>query len=94
MDLVPSQRPQKGKTGSLSEESAKYNQGRRTVMTHSVEALLHSFDRLPAEARREAAAQILKRTVEFDLPLLSDLSLIESADQVFTELDRAEAEDA
>jgi hypothetical protein len=63
-------------------------------MTHSVEALLDSFDQLPAEARREAAAQILKRTVEFDLPLLSDSALIESAGQVFSGLDRAEADDA
>jgi hypothetical protein len=63
-------------------------------MTQSVEALLESFDRLPEEARREAAALILKRAAAFDLPPLSDASLVESADQVFSELDREESRDA
>jgi hypothetical protein len=63
-------------------------------MSQSVEALLESFDRLPEEARREAAALILPRAVAFDLPPLSDLALVESADQVFGELDREEPPDA
>jgi hypothetical protein len=55
---------------------------------------LESFDRLPEEARQEAAAQILKRTAAFDLPPLSDIVLVESAGHVFAELDREESQDA
>ena len=53
-----------------------------------VEALLASFERLPVEAKREAAARILRRTADLDLPPLSDEALVESAEQVFLELDR------
>jgi len=63
-------------------------------MNRSVEVLLKSFDRLPEEARQEAAAQILKRAAAFNMPPLSDIALVESADHIFAELDREESQDA
>ena len=52
--------------------------------------MLDSFDRLPEEAKREAAAEILKCSAQFDLPPLDGETLIEAADKVFLGLDRQE----
>ena len=53
------------------------------VMKASIETLLDSFDRLPDDDKRQAAAEILKRSVAMDLPALEDDALVEVADQVF-----------
>lgn len=63
-------------------------------MSASAKNLLESFDRLPEAEKREVASEILRRTVNFDLPALSDDELVQSAEQLFLELDRREAEDA
>ena len=63
----------------------------RRTMTKSVEALLESFERLPQEAKCEAAAEILRRSVSFELPTLADESLLQVADEVFLNLDREES---
>ncbi len=52
-------------------------------MSTNVAELLNTFDRLPVEERREAAQEILRRSVEFDSAPVADEPLIESADQVF-----------
>ena len=61
-------------------------------MTQSVEALLESFDRLAEEAKREVAAEILKRSTRLDLPPLDNGDLVEAAEGVFLALDREESE--
>ena len=61
-------------------------------MTSSVQQLLHSFDLLPEAERRELAWEILRRTVNFDLPSFSDEELVLSAEALFLELDRGEAQ--
>ena len=61
-------------------------------MTSSVQQLLHSFDLLPEADQRELAWAILRRTVNFDLPSLSDEELVLSAEELFLELDRRETQ--
>jgi hypothetical protein len=62
-------------------------------MNSSVQQLLRSFDLLPEAEQRELAWEILRRTVTFDLPSLSDEELVLSAEELFLELDRREAQD-
>ncbi|MBI4441863.1 MAG: hypothetical protein HY649_00650 [Acidobacteria bacterium] len=61
-------------------------------MNKSVEALLESFERLPDEAKREAASEIIRRSVKLSLPLLEDEALVEAAEKVFLELDQHESQ--
>ena len=61
-------------------------------MTSSVQQLLHSFDLLPEAEQQELAWEILRRTVNFELPSLSDEELVLSAEALFLELDRGEAQ--
>jgi hypothetical protein len=61
-------------------------------MTSSVQQLLHSFDLLPEAEQRELAWEILRRMVNFDLPPLFDEELVLSAETLFLELDRREAQ--
>jgi hypothetical protein len=63
-------------------------------MKKSVEALLESFERLPQDAKIEAAAEILKRSMNFDLPSLTDEALVQTADEVFLSLDQEESKRA
>jgi len=41
-----------------------------------VETLLESFERLPNDAKIEAASEILKRSVNLDLPPLTEAALV------------------
>ena len=61
-------------------------------MVTDVRNLIDTFDRLSEAEQREAAAQILRRTLNFDVPPLSDEELVLSAEEIFLELDRREAE--
>ncbi len=61
-------------------------------MTSSVQQLLHSFDLLLEAEQQELAWEILRRTVNFDLPALSDEDLVLSAEELFLELDCGEAQ--
>jgi len=63
-------------------------------MTKSVKVLLESFDQLPDEAKREAASEIIRRSVHFNLPPLDDEALVEAADNLFLELDKRESKNA
>ena len=60
-------------------------------MNRSIEALLESFERLPEEAKREAASEIIRRAAKFSLPPLEDEALVEAAENVFIELDQHES---
>ena len=60
-------------------------------MTRSVEELLNSFEKLSEAQKRELASEIIKRSLAFDLPQLSDDSLLFAADQVFLQLDKDES---
>jgi hypothetical protein len=63
-------------------------------MSASAENLLESFDRLPEIDKQQVASEILRRTLDFEMPVLSDEELVLSAEETFLELDRREAEDA
>jgi len=59
-------------------------------MTTTAENLISIFDTLPEPEKREVATVILHRTLELDLPPLSDEELILNAEQLFLALDREE----
>lgn len=59
-------------------------------MTTTAENLISIFDTLPEPEKREVAKVILHRTLEFDLPPLSDDDLTLSAEELFLALDREE----
>lgn len=62
-------------------------------MMSSVQQMLHSFDLLPEAEQRAVACEILRRTVNFEFPSLSDEELVVTAEALFLELDRQEAHD-
>jgi len=59
-------------------------------MSAAVQSILQSFELLPDFERRELASEIIKRTIEFNLPPLSDEDLVFHAEELFLELDRSE----
>jgi hypothetical protein len=63
-------------------------------MSTAVQNLIESFDKLPEAEKQKVASEILRRTINFDMPALSDEELVLSAEELFLELDRREAEDA
>lgn len=63
-------------------------------MSASAQEILKSFEQLPESEKQEVASEILRRTINFDIPSLSDDELVLSAEELFLELDRREAEDA
>jgi hypothetical protein len=62
-------------------------------MTASVKRILESFDELPEPEKREVASAILRRTLRFDTPPLTEEDLVAEADELFRELDTREASD-
>lgn len=62
-------------------------------MSGSVKKILQSFDELPESEKRELASAILRRTLRFDAPPLTDEDLLAQADELFRELDTREASD-
>lgn len=65
--------------------------GKVGVMRRSVEELLNSFERLPEAEKREAASEIIKRSLALDLPELSDESFVAAAEEIFLQLDKEES---
>ncbi|MEW6214870.1 MAG: hypothetical protein AB1478_06660 [Nitrospirota bacterium] len=63
-------------------------------MATSVKDILHSFELLPEDEKKELASEIIRRTAKFDLPPLTDEELISCADELFLELDRRESKNA
>ncbi len=62
-------------------------------MATAVRNLLRNFELLPKIEKQQFAWEIIRRSVNFDLPPLSDDELILSAEELFLELDRREAQD-
>ena len=62
-------------------------------MTATAKNILESFDELPEPEQREVASAILRRTLRFELPSLTDDELAAQADELFRELDAREASD-
>lgn len=63
------------------------------IMTKVVRDL-RSFDSLPDPDKQELAAEILRRSAQFDLPPLSEEELTRAADDVFWAIEGEEAQDA
>jgi len=59
-------------------------------MSLTAEHILQSFDRLPEAEKKEVASEIIRRSVHFDLPSLSDEELVSIAEELFLELDSQE----
>jgi hypothetical protein len=59
-------------------------------MTVKVRELLNSFEQLAESERHEAASEILRRTLQMDLPSLDDDTLVQVADELFLKLDEEE----
>ncbi len=63
-------------------------------MTTDIKEILNTFDLLPDNDKRDLASEILRRTIHFDFPPLTDKELIQSAEKLFLDLDRREAKNA
>jgi hypothetical protein len=61
-------------------------------MTTQVQNILSNFDALPVDDQRELAAEILKRSILMDSPILTDDQLTAMADELFLRLDGEETE--
>ena len=62
-------------------------------MSASIQNFLKSFDLLSEEEKKEVASEIIRRSINFDLPPLSDKELVLSAEELFLVLDRQESKD-
>ena len=62
-------------------------------MSASVKHILKTFDLLSDKEKKEVASEIIRRSINFDLPPLSDEELVLSAEELFLELERQESKD-
>ncbi len=60
-------------------------------MTTAVQNLLRNFELLPKTEKQQFAWEVIRRSVRFDLPPISDEEMILSAEELFLELDRRES---
>ncbi len=63
-------------------------------MTTDIKEILNTFEHLSENDKKDLASEILRRTVKFDFPPLTDEDLIQSAEKLFLELDRRESKSA
>ena len=63
-------------------------------MTSAVKQLLNSFEALPECDKQEAAAEVLRRSLRAGYPPLCEEALTAAAEELFLDLDAAEAVDA
>lgn len=63
-------------------------------MTTTTQEIIEKFAQLPISEKREVVSVILRDTLEVETPALSDDELISSAEEIFLELERREAENA
>ncbi len=61
-------------------------------MSATTEEILHSFDQLSEAEKHELASEIIRRTIEFNLPPLTGEELVLNAEALFLELDQRESE--
>ena len=62
-------------------------------MTVTVQNMIQSFERLSDAEKREVATEILRRSLQFDFPPLTDDEFVLNAEELFLELDKRESED-
>ena len=62
-------------------------------MTVTVQNMIQSFERLSDAEKREVATEILRRSLQFDFPPLTDGEFVLSAEELFLDLDKRESED-
>ncbi len=62
-------------------------------MSTNAQQLLATFDALPEVTKFEVAAEILRRTKDFEIPPLTDDELVANAEAIFLELDQREMND-
>jgi hypothetical protein len=63
---------------------------REVSMSTTTSEILESFDHLAEDEKREVASEILRRTIELELPPLTDDELVFNAEALFLELDQRE----
>lgn len=63
-------------------------------MAGNVAEILRAFERLSESEKKDLAAEILRRSVHWDWPPLSDEDFVLNAEELFLELDKREADDA
>ena len=71
----------------------RFNCAQEARMGTPAQNFIASFDHLPDAEQREVASAILRRTLEIEFPSFSDDELVLSAEEIFLDLDRREAED-
>jgi len=54
--------------------------------------ILHSYELLPEVEQRKVAFEIIRRSLKFDLPPLTEDEFTHTAEALFLELDRSEAQ--
>ncbi len=59
-------------------------------MTETIRHLLDTFELLPEAEQKEFAFEILKRTINLDMPNLTNEELVLNAEDLFLELDQRE----
>jgi len=59
--------------------------------TSVVKDILHSFELLSEGEKKELASEIMRYTVKFDLPPITDEEIVSCAEEIFLELDRRES---
>ncbi len=60
-------------------------------MSTAVQSILSSFERLPDFEKQVLASEIIRRTIEFNLPPLSDEELVLNAEGLLGKLDKRES---
>ncbi len=63
------------------------------MMSTDSQQVIANFEALPLVEQREVMAELLRKTVRWDTPPLTDDELVRLADEVFLEMDRREAAD-
>jgi NADH:ubiquinone oxidoreductase subunit E len=63
-------------------------------MTVAVQEVIHSFEALTGNEKRQATIELLRRIVDDGSGSLTDDDLSSVADELFVELDKREASDA
>ncbi len=67
---------------------------RINFMITTTQEIIEKFAQLSVSEKRKVVSVILRDTLEIETPALSDDELISSAEDIFLELDRREAENA
>jgi hypothetical protein len=62
-------------------------------VTVDAQSVIQSFERLSEIDKKEVALEIVRRSLKFDLPPLTDKELVLNAEEIFLELDKREATD-